>query len=702
MLAICKREFKAYFDSFIGWLFLAATIAMLDLYFVIYNLYSGYPYTSYVMQSVVMFFIITIPILTMRILAEERRNKTDQLILTAPVKISGVVLGKFFALAGIFTITVLVACLFPLIMSFFGTIPYAECYVAVLGFALYGYACIAVGIFVSSLTESQVIAAVVSFVALFLGYIMAGLCQMISESGNIITTILKVYDFMTPYSELMQGTLNLRSVVYFLSLTAVFLFLTVQSIQKRRYSASVKNIAPGAYSVSMIAVTIAVAVAVNLFATQIPERFVSIDVSGTKMFTITDDTKNLLSGLQEDVTIYVLDNEGSDTRVDNTLSRYADYPHVHVEYVDPSLNPRFATKYTNEAMTVGSVIVVSGERSKAILQEDLYEYTVDYSTYQSEITAYDAEGQLTSAIAYVTGDYVPKLYALTGHGETKLATNFSAAVEKNNIELETLNLMQADAVPEDCEAILINGPTSDINAQDTQKLMDYIHKGGNLYVVTTFRESDTPNFDSLLAEYGMAVEDSLVFDSDIDHYAQYENFLLPDIRTNDITERAKGNGYIFAPYASPITDNDADGVSVTELLFTSDSAYTLAVDGEEVTDMEGGKKNALAEGSFTIGLKAVKTVDGGESTLLLYSCLNLMNDNADAMVSGNNQRLFSDGLVTLVDRGTSVSIPAKAYSLSTLLVDQRSFVIIAFCSVIVLPIALLVTGFVIWFKRRRK
>ena len=701
MTAIYKRELKAYFHSFIGWLFLAVNIALLDLYFAIYNLFSGYPYTSYVCRSVVIIFIITIPILTMRSLSEEKKNRTDQLILTAPVKISGIVMGKYLAMATVFTVPVLMACLFPLIMSFFGTIPYGENYVAILAFALYGYACIAIGLFFSSLTESQVIAAVLSFLALFLGFLMDGLCNMISRTGNLLTTILRVYDFQTPFVSMMEGTLNLASCLYFVTVTVLFLFLTCQSIQKRRYDVSVKNLTPGAYSTGMIILAVAAAVFMNLLASQLPERYVSIDVSGTKMFSITEETKQLLSSLDKDVTIYMLDNQGNDTRVDNTLSRYADYPHVKVEYIDPATNPRFAAQYTNQNLTVGSLIVVSGERSKAILQTALYDYTVDYTTYQSTITGYDAEGQLTSAIAYVTGDLVPKVYALTGHGETTLSRAFAAAIEKDNIELATLNLMQAEAVPEDCEALFIIGPVSDINAEDTEKLMAYVEQGGDLYVVTTLTDNELPNFAKLLNLYGLSVSNSLIVEGDVNHYAQSGVFLLPEIRSDEVTKAAKEAGYIFAPYASPIYNEQMEGVIKTELLVTTNTAYAKKVQGDaENTGIEFADGDEM--GPFPIGMKAVRTVAGGESELILYSALNLLNEGANAMVSGNNQRLFSGGLTELVQLPQSVSIPVKEYQLSSLLVDQRSFVLLTVGLVVVLPLILLITGFVIWFQRRRK
>ena len=179
-------------------------------------------------------------------MAEERRSKTDQLILTAPVTVGRIVLGKFLALVTILAVPTAVSALYPLILTRFGSVPLGESYLAVLAFFLYGMVCIAIGILVSSLTESQVIAAVLGFVLLFLGYMMPSLCSLISSTGNVFTDLLRLYDLSTPFALLLNGTLDLGSVVYYLSLTALALFLTTQAIQKRRYSVSVKSLKAGA------------------------------------------------------------------------------------------------------------------------------------------------------------------------------------------------------------------------------------------------------------------------------------------------------------------------------------------------------------------------------------------------------------------------------------------------------------------------
>lgn len=136
-----------------------------------------------------------------------------------------------------------------------------------------------------------------------------------------------------------------------------------------------------------------------------------------------------------------------DDTVVRTLENYEDESsHIKVEYVDPAVSPNFYSSYTDAAPSDGSIIAVSGEKSKVIDASDLYEYSVDYSTYTQTKSAYDGEGQLTSAISYVTSDNQPKLYVITGHGESSLDSSFQSALEKMNIAVEELTLLQQDAV----------------------------------------------------------------------------------------------------------------------------------------------------------------------------------------------------------------------------------------------------------------
>ena len=418
MFAIYKREITSYFRSFIGFLFIAVTLFFVGLYFTAVNLLQGYPYFSYAVSSVIILFLVSVPVLTMRILAEEKKSRTDQLILTAPVSVGGVVLGKFLALLTIFAVPVGLICIYPLILCSFGTVPMAEAYLAVLAFFLYGMMAIAAGVLVSSLTESQVIAAVLTFLLLFLAYMMDAICSLISSTGNLLTRILACLDMYTPFNNLMTGTLDLKSVFYFVSMTALALFLTVQSIQKRRYSFSRRTFSMGAYSTGMIAAAVGIIVIANLVLGELPVSWVTLDVTSQKLYSLTDRTKEYVNTVDQDVTIYVISSKDNcDAILAQTLQRYDDLSdHIRVEYVDPNVNPRFHTQYTSENISLNSLILVSDKRSAVVDYNDIYESDYNYDSYtggySADTTGYDGEGQITSALDKVLTDDVPRVYMI--------------------------------------------------------------------------------------------------------------------------------------------------------------------------------------------------------------------------------------------------------------------------------------------------
>lgn len=702
MMAIYKRELKSYFCSFLGSLFIGVMLFLMGIYFSVYNLFMGYPYIGYALSSVVFLFLIGIPILTMRILAEERHQKTDQLILTAPVSVSSIVLGKFLALATIFAIPVGIISIYPLILNLFGTIAFGETYVAVLGFFLYGLACIAIGVFVSSLTESQVIAAVVTFGVLFLGYVMAGICNMISSTGNFLTKILSAFDMVSRFDTFFNGSLEMTSVVYFISIVLLFLILTVQSIQKRRYQISGRTFSMSTYSVAVVIISAAAVVLLNMLAGEVPLRFTSFDVTSNRLYSLTDETKKIITSLDEDIQLYVLANEKqADATVDATLKKYADLSsHVKVSYVDPAVNPKFFTKYTDSDLSFNSIIAESGKRYKVIDYSNIYQTQLDYSTYSSVVTGYDGEGQLTSAIAYVTSDDMPKMYLLEGHGEAAFDASFTAAIEKENIEYETINLMDYDAVPENASCVISYAPSSDFSDDDTEKMLNYMENGGNVFLIAGYTENEMTNFRKLLAFYGVEATNGYVLEGDRNCYYQNPYFLLPQIVYDEITESAYNSGnYVFVPGALGLTVKESDEVTTTTLLITSDDSYAR----NDVESSAGYEKQADdQDGPFAVGVKCEKTVGDTSSNAIIYSCQELFTSNADAMVAGTNLRLFTSTIGSFADHSVSVSIPVKSYEVSTLIISQNIILLLALLTTIVIPLVFLISGFVIWLGRRKR
>ena len=188
MTAVYKRELRSYLTSMIGYIFIFFILLLTGIYFSAYQLSAAYPKFEYTLSALTFVFLISVPILTMRVLAEERKQKTDQLLLTAPVSVEKIVMGKYLALVTIFAIPMAIICLYPLLMTKFGTVSLGMAYTAILGFFLLGCANLAIGVFVSSLTESQVIAAVLTFVFLFAFYMMNGISSFFSE-GALSTCI---------------------------------------------------------------------------------------------------------------------------------------------------------------------------------------------------------------------------------------------------------------------------------------------------------------------------------------------------------------------------------------------------------------------------------------------------------------------------------------------------------------------------------
>ena len=288
MLAIYKRELASYFNSMVGWLFTAVLTAFIGIYFFVYNLFNGYPYFSLSLSYTLFVFMVIVPILTMRSMAEERRSRTDQLLLTAPVTMTGVVLGKYLAMLTVFALPTAIACLCPLIIALNGSSFLLADYGAILAFFLLGAVEIAVGLLISALTESQLIAAVGTFGILLVLYLWEGLVSFLPSdapgslmgllialivvclvlhalsdnwkvtAGVLVLGIVVIAGFYIKDSAAFAGLLpdvlgrfsligafdafttdhvfDLRGILLYLSLSALLVFLTIQVVQRRRWN----------------------------------------------------------------------------------------------------------------------------------------------------------------------------------------------------------------------------------------------------------------------------------------------------------------------------------------------------------------------------------------------------------------------------------------------------------------------------------
>ena len=288
MLAIYKKELRQYFNSMIGFVFLAFFLVIIGIYTWAYNLSSGLGNFEVTLGGISFMYVLLVPILTMRIVAEENRQKTDQLLYTAPVSLTKIIVGKYFAVLTLFSCAFIPICIYPLIIHMYGTdVRLAPAYSSIIGFYLLGAATIAIGLFISSLTESQVIASVVSFITLLLTFLLSNITGMLPTEAisqcvmiavlwlviclvfyhmmnnvtvlvmmavigeaaiwiiyavksslyeSLLTNILNTLALSTRFDDFSLGFLNYDAIVYYVSIAFLFVFLTIQMIKKKRFN----------------------------------------------------------------------------------------------------------------------------------------------------------------------------------------------------------------------------------------------------------------------------------------------------------------------------------------------------------------------------------------------------------------------------------------------------------------------------------
>ena len=234
MKAIFNKEFKGYFASPIGYIFVGVFMILAAMFFLNGCIAYQVADISAIFSNINVVYLFLVSILTMRSFSEERSKKTDQLLLTSPCSITEIVLGKYFAAMAVLGITALVSLVFPAALMIFGNPPLSEIIGSYLGFILLWGAFIAIGIFISTLTESQMIAAVFTFGVLLLIYFLDGITS--GMSNKTLASVISWFSLMKRYNEFQNGILNLVNIVYYLSFIFSFLFLSAQCIEKRRYN----------------------------------------------------------------------------------------------------------------------------------------------------------------------------------------------------------------------------------------------------------------------------------------------------------------------------------------------------------------------------------------------------------------------------------------------------------------------------------
>ena len=471
----------------------------------------------------------------------------------------------------------------------------------------------------------------------------------------------------------------------------------MKRIFRQRPASGKQALRGGTYSLAVTAVVLAILIAVNIFVSVLPASATKLDISASKLYSITSNTKSVVNNLTQDVTLYwVVQADKEDPVIENLLSKYDSLSdHIQVEKKNPDVYPTFAAQYTDETVPNNSVIAVSGDRSRYISYNDIYVQTSDMYAY-SYTTSFDGEGAITSAIDYVVTETLPRMYVLEGHGETELPASFADAVEKENVQTQSLSLLTEDSVPEDSACVTIYAPQSDISQEEAEMLRSYTEKGGKLLVIAgPVKGAELTNLYSLLTDYGVEPVEGIVVESDREHYAfGYPYVLMPDMQSDDITQSLMDSRYhpIF-PVSQGLQVTDSS--SVTTLLTTSDTAFSKPA-GYSLTTYD--KETGDTDGPFAVAV-SIATDGGGQ--IVWFSASDFLSDMYNAYSSGANVNLAMNALSSLMGEREAMAIRSKSLNYNYLTISDSASSVLKVLLIGVFPLLYLAVGVIAVVEKRR-
>ncbi|QNL44002.1 Gldg family protein [Oscillibacter hominis] len=448
----------------------------------------------------------------------------------------------------------------------------------------------------------------------------------------------------------------------------------------------------GAFSAGAAALAVAVVIAFNLLVAQIPTRYTQLDISPNNIYHITDTSVDYMAALSEDVSIHVLANKDAmDQRIVRFLDQYGELSgRLSVEYTNPTTYPSVLSAYGVEANT----IVVSCEatgRQETIAIDDLIEY--DIYTYmmsgQRNETAFDCEGQLTSAVDLVVSESSRRAYTINDHGEQGLSASVEDLMKKSHFSVEEVNVLM-DGVPEDCDLLISNAPASDLADDEAEMILSYLSGGGQLIYLMGADLTEMPNWNRVLSQYGISPTTGLIADTQR-YYQNNPYAIFPEVDLSvDAAQSLTGDSTVllFSSRGMTLTAPARDTVTVSPFLTTSDHGVNVVDDSDQ------------AQGTYVVGAVATEETDGGTARLTVFGCSNMISEQITGSFTNiANLDLFLNAATVGFDDITNLSIEPVSLQVPSNTITTGGIWSALF--VFVIPLAVVAVGFVHWMRRRK-
>lgn len=450
----------------------------------------------------------------------------------------------------------------------------------------------------------------------------------------------------------------------------------------------------GAFSAALTALAAAAVLVFNLIVGQIPQAYTQFDLTGSGIYHITDTSRAYLAELREDVEIHVLaDRDAMDSRIVHFLSLYENLSdHVTVEYVNPTVFPSVLSQYSVESDTVVVTCGATGRQESFALSDVIGVDMMQYYYYNNYVeTDFDAEGLLTAAVDGVLSDSTWTVYQTTGHGETALPAAVTDRLDKLHMAVASVNLLVDGGIPEDCTMLILNQPVRDLADNELALLETYLAQGGQVVYTMASQLDPLPNFEALLAAYGMTAADGLI--ADTSRYYQNNPYLFFPL-VDSSADAAQGLSpdtavLVYATRGFTLTDPVRDTITVQSFLTTSADGYAVAADETQV------------QGTFAVGAAATEEIDDNITARLTVLGSGSLIDEEITSSFGNlgNLDLFLTAATAGMEEVTSLSIAPVSLTTPTNTITTGGIWALLF--IFIIPGALLIFGFVRWMRRRR-
>lgn len=462
----------------------------------------------------------------------------------------------------------------------------------------------------------------------------------------------------------------------------------------------------GSFSIGVTVIVIAIVVVANMIIGQLPEKYRNIDVSSTKIYEISDTSKDLLKELDHKVTLTVLAvKDETDDRITTFLSKYAGLSkNVSVKWIDPVLHPSALTENNAEKDTIVVKCEDTGKSATVafsdIIVQDMSSYYYTGSASESE---FDGEGQLTSAINYVISDASQTVYRTSGHGESTFSTTISDLMKKNNYNVEELNLVMNTEILDDCDLLMMYAPTNDLSQEEADVMKNYLKSGGKVMLILGDTTSERlPNLMGILSDYGMKEADGYIADPKR-CYQGNAYYLFPQLSVSgDMANGISSQMVLLVnTHGLELSDPARDTISVNAFMSTTNNAYAVTED-------------AQTEGSYTLGAVATESISKDdaedenstddsetlESRLTVISSASMIDSQiTDAFTTLENTTLFMNAVTANFDGVKNISIEPKSLSVEYNTVQHSG--LLSLLVIFGVPIVFLIGGFSVWYRRRK-